>query len=58
MIPSSIGSTLPWYGNCLRWMSECPNERLSHPPLIFEAVLSRDLLSGEASAFHHRVSLR
>jgi hypothetical protein len=39
-------------------MSEFPKERLSHPPLISEAVLSRDLLSGETSAFDHRASLR
>jgi len=33
-------------------------ERLSHPLSISEAVLTRDLLGGETSAFHHRASLR
>src|SRR3979490_2891099 len=44
--------------NCLRGMSECRQERPSHPPSISEAVLSPDLLSGETSALHHRASLR
>lgn len=44
----------PLYG--LRWLTECTQERLTHPLPVTKACLSRDDLDRVASRLHHQSS--